>query len=787
MMKTNLLLSLRMRPQWCPVAILLATTLAGCAAPAVNAPANEAVSAAPVTDATVSTTSTVAAIPASVPASAPEPTRVEPSAAPLVFPGAVPPPVGLSPPAASAVAAATSATASAVGTATLSATTADRGSAVVAPKEVIGFYPGTGQFVKPTTPPVTPPKGGEETFNLNFEAQDIRTLVQSILGDYLHETFTIHPGVMGNATIRTSQPVAKRDLIPMLEMLLRDNGQVMVREEGIYKIRPQTVSTRGTLSPQLASTTALPNGYSVQMVQLKFVGAKDMQRILEPYAIDPMVSVRLDEPRNLIILSGTQREIKHLLEIIDIFDIDFLAGYSVGLFPMQTDVKSLSGDLDRLFGAGGQGPGASTSPLAGIVRIIPIERMNGLLVVSTQPRYLEEAKKWIERLDKAGGLAGGMRLNVYPVQNGKADKLAQLLTDVYGNRTGSSASPSLAPGQRPAQIATPGSPVVPAPFNPLQALASVFQSSGVGVAQNTRIIADIDNNALLILSSPSDFETIQSALRQLDVQRRQVRVEVVIAEVALKDELKYGIEWFINTRNNTTGSLRANGGTLPVTNILGTAVSPITEGLQLINLAGNGNIRAVLQALGDDNKSTIIFTPNITVLDNEKASINVGTKVSVSTGETVTTGGTTVNSTAYLDTGVILAVTPRINAGGRVTLEINQEVSTAIATTPKTNPNISTRKAQTVVNVASGETIALAGLISKDTGFGTRGVPLLSKIPVIGGLFGVQSYTNNRTELVLLITPVVITNDDDARAVTNELRKKLPLLQTLIPVEKPSK
>ena len=784
MMKTPLLPTLRLRPQWCPVAILLAATLAGCVAPAVNAPANEAVNTAAVTDATVSTTSTVA----TAPASATEPTRVEAGAAPLAFPGAVPPPVVLPPAAASAVSVAASAPVPAAASAAISATTADRAPAVAAPKEVIGFYPGTGQFVKPTTPPVTPPKGGEETFNLNFEAQDIRTLVQSILGDYLHETFTIHPGVTGNATIRTSQPVAKRDLIPMLEMLLRDNGQVMVREEGIYKIRPQTVSTRGTLSPQLASTTAaLPNGYSVQMVQLKFVGAKDMQRILEPYAIDPMVSVRLDEPRNLIILSGTQREIKHLLEIIDIFDIDFLAGYSVGLFPMQTDVKSLSGDLDRLFGAGGQGPGASTSPLAGIVRIIPIERMNGLLVVSTQPRYLEEAKKWIERLDKAGGLAGGMRLNVYPVQNGKADKLAQLLTDVYGNRSGGSGSPSLAPGQRPAQIATPGSPVVPAPFNPLQALASVFQSSGVGVAQNTRIIADVDNNALLILSSPSDFETIQSALRQLDVQRRQVRVEVLIAEVALKDELKYGIEWFISTRNNTSGSLRSNGGTLPATNILGTAVSPIAEGLQLINLAGNGNIRAVLQALGDDNKSTIIFTPNITVLDNEKASINVGTKVSVSTGSTVTTGATIVNSSAYVDTGVILAVTPRINAGGRVTLEINQEVSTAIPTGPLTNPDISTRKAQTVVNVASGETIALAGLISKDTGFGTRGVPLLSKIPVIGGLFGVQSYTNNRTELVLLITPVVITNDDDARAVTNELRKKLPLLQTLIPVEKPSK
>ncbi len=680
-------------------------------------------------------------------------------------------------------------------------TSSDSTSTLVAPSSASSIdnsrvYAGTGLFVKQATPTPAALKAGEETFNLNFEAQDIRVLIQSILGDYLRESFTIHPQVTGTVTIRTSQPVARRDLVPMLEMLLRDNGQVMVREEGMYKIRPQTISTRGTVTPQVAGTTPLPNGYSVQMVQLKFVGAKDMQRILEPYAIDPMVSVRVDDPRNLIILSGTQREIKHLLDIIEIFDVDFLSGYSVGLFPMQTDVKLLAADLDRLFGGAGTtgaaGAGANVSPLAGIVRIIPIERMNGLLVVSTQPRYLEEAKKWIERLDKAGGVAGGMRLNVYQVQHGKADKLAQLLSDVYGNsnRSGST-SPSIAPGQRPAQISTPNVPgqTQPSQFQtPLQALASAFQSSGIGVSQNTKIIPDIDNNSLLILSSPSDYETILNALRQLDVQRRQVRVEVLIAEVELKDNLKYGIEWFINTRNSTTGALRNAGGTGKLGSVLpASADKPVTQtslGLQLINLAGGGNIRAVLQALGDDNKSTVISTPNITVLDNEKALINVGKKISVSTGTTATTTGNPVTSFSYIETGVILSVTPRINAGGRVTLDINQEVSSAGLAGVGDNPDISNRKVQTVVNVASGETLALAGLISKDSAFGTSGVPLLSKIPVIGALFGSQSYNNTRSELVLLITPVVINNNEDASSVLNELRKKLPMLETIIPKQK---
>ncbi|HEX9392739.1 MAG TPA: type II secretion system secretin GspD [Usitatibacteraceae bacterium] len=661
------------------------------------------------------------------------------------------------------------------------------------------IFPGTGMFVKPSTPPPAPAAAAEETFNLNFEAQDIRSLVQSIMGDYLHETFTIHPQTTGTATIRTSRPVPRKDLIPLLEMLLRQNGQIMLREDGIYKIMPATIGTRGAITPQLAGTNPLPNGFSVQMVQLKFVGAKDMQRILEPYASDPQTSVRIDEPRNLIIMNGTQSELRHLLEIVDLFDVDFLLGYSVGLFPMQTDVKALSGDLDRLFGNSAQG----SSPLAGIVRIIPIERMNGLLVVTTQPRYLEEARKWIERLDKSGGVAGGLRLNVYPVQHGKAEKLAQLLSDIYGNRGGGGGNPVLAPGQRPAQISsastgqTTGTPAPSTPpmqttaaQSPLQALASVaFQGSGISVSQNTRIIADNDNNALLILASPSDYETIRGALRQLDVPRRQVKVEVLIAEVTLTDDLKFGLEWFINARNGTVGTLR-NSSTGPFPSVLpavpGTggadpraALVAATPGLQLINVLG-GDIRSVLQALGQDGRSQVLSTPNLMVLDNEKGTINVGTKISIDTGETTAVGGNTITTKQYLDTGVILNVTPRINAGGRVTLEVNQEVS-SVGVSSGGNPPIDTRKATTVVNVASGETMVLGGLIQNTKTSGSQGVPLLSKIPFIGALFGTQTYSMRRTELVILITPVVINNSDDARAATEELRKKLPALESLLP------
>ncbi len=654
-------------------------------------------------------------------------------------------------------------------------------------------YAGTGNFVNQKPPTPTPPSGPEE-FTLNFEDLDIRQIVQYILGDYLKEFFTIHPQTTGKATIRASKPVSRQDLLPILEGLLRDAGQVMVREEGMYKIRPAALGIKGSVSPILGGVNKpLPNGYTPLVVQLKFVGVGDMARILLPYQADP-ASVQQDPIRNLLILSGTQRELRHLLDIVELFDVDFLAGYSIGLYPLSTDVKALGGDLDRIFGAG------TASPLAGIVKYIPIERLNALLVVTTQPRYLEEAKKWIERLDKSGGVAGGLRLNVYAVQHGKAEKLAQLLSEVYGNKQGASTAPTLAPGQRPVQITsptTPGSPV--APQTPLQsAIQSLvsFAGGGVGVSKDVRIIADNDNNALLILASPSDYETIQSALRQLDVPRRQVSVEVLVAEVTLSDDLKYGVEWFINARNNTVGSLRGvNGdgsvaGSLPrlpgTLNSTGAIVDPrslipTAPGLQLINTAIGGDIRALLQALGTDGRSKVISTPRVMVLDNEKATINVGDQISVDTGASTGTGtgGTVVTTRQYLSTGVILTVTPRINAGGRVTLDVNQEVSSPTSTSA--NPTIATRKAQTVVTVSSGETMVLAGLIQDVNRTGTSGVPLLSKIPLIGGLFGTQSLSKSRTELVLLITPTVVTNSDDARAVTEEIRRKLPTLEKFLP------
>jgi general secretion pathway protein D len=651
--------------------------------------------------------------------------------------------------------------------------------AAVAPPKV---YLGTGNFLN-TKPPHDQSIAGPEEASLNFEGLDIREVAKVILGDYLKYSYTVDPGVAGTVTFRTVRPIPQSALLPTLEMLLRQNNAAVVQEAGIYKIVPVS-KLRGSITPQLGGVDKpVQAGYAVWVVPLKYVSAREMVKLLQPFAAEN--SLMADDVRNLIIIAGGQREMQHLIDTIDLFDVDWLSGYSVGLFPIRSaDVKSISGDLDKLFG-----PNAS-SPLAGIVRVIPIERMNALLIVTTQPKYMEMAKSWIERLDQTGGTQGGTRLYVYQVRNGKAENLAQLIGDLFSSRRSTTTAPTLAPGARPSTIGTGtyGQPPAPSTTTTTSTAAPTSATftlpGGVGATSSeVRVIADKDTNTLLILASPGDYEIVESALRRLDVVRRQVLVEVLLAEVTLSDDLSLGLNYFIHTRNNTSGAL--NLGQLPPNGpVLGTNNAvPGFSGLQLINMTG-GEVRAVLNTLGSDGRTTILATPNIMVLDNEKAEIKVGDRVSVQTqAQTGVTTTGVVNSYQYLETGILLDVTPRINSGGMVTLDINQEVSqpTAPFIAGNPNPDVATRNAKTSVQVASGETIALGGLIRENKTRSTSGIPLLSKIPVVGALFGAQEYKRDRTELVLLITPKIVSDTSQARQVTRELEDKLPALHGMLP------
>jgi general secretion pathway protein D len=682
------------------------------------------------------------------------------------------------------------------------------------------IYRGTGVIVKgqqpggtvPPAPQAQPAPGGGGV--LNFEGADLRDVVRVILGDLLNEPYTIDPAVGGSVTMRTSAAIPKEALPATLETLLRMNGATMVKSGGLYLVVPQNAAVRGNVTPQLGSSTRpLPSGFSVQIVPLKYVGVREMMRILEPFAKDAQ-AVRPDELRNMVVLSGTERELKHLMDTIDMFDIDWMAGMSAGVFTLKSaDVKQVMTDLEKIVGD------RNTSPITGILKILPIERMNAILVVTPQPSYLDEVKKWIERLDRTGAEGTGLQFFVYHLQNTRAERLAPLLQQAFTGRVTQPVAPSaptLAPGTPAGTIVNPPTfqaqtqtpPGTPAPPPAVAAVVSQVTGGpgagpGTGIVRNLQVVADKDANTLLIIATAGEYAIIEQALRKLDIPQRQVVIEVTIAEVNLTDDLQFGVDWLFK---GGAPSGRGSGGLVtgplvgttnpanPLPSGTDTPAAALAKGFTYIINNANfpGGVQAILRLLDTYGNTKVVANPHIAALDNQKATIKAGNRIPiqqqtfVGTGTGAATNAVTTTS-QYIDTGVLLQVTPHINAGGLVALDVQAEVSNpGVPACPiECAPPINTRSVQTYVSVQSGQTMVMGGLIGDTRQNSSSGIPLLSRIPVLGGLFGGQELKNDRTELVLFITPKVVENEVDVRGAIEDLRKKMENLDAVIPLIRP--
>ncbi len=624
---------------------------------------------------------------------------------------------------------------------------------------------------------------GEVT--LNFELADIRDVVK-IIFDTLEENYVIDPRVRGEVTVQTSRPLPRATLLPTLETLLRQVGAVLVRSEGVYRVVPAATAATGGSVPRLMSAN-VPPGYGVKIFPLRYISAAEMETILRPFA--PEGGILLVEPaRNLIILAGTRQELNYLRETVEIFDVNWLQGMSVGFYPLDNiDAEDVTRELDQLFGPN------SGLPFAGLFRFVPINRLNAVLVITPQADYLREATVWIERLDSSGG----ERLYVYRVQNSSAEYLASLLGSVFDVQTSGGTTPrpatsgQVAPGQQTRRIGTDGESaslaVLQMDDDPDTDTPAV-EASGVNAGrldQQLRITADTENNALLIWASSQQYERVLSALRQIDVPKRQVLIEAIIAEVTLTDELQYGLQWFF--KNNRVGGsytgfgsrgLDGNRLTIDSGGVLGDA------GFSYALADSAGLVRALLTTLAGDSLVRVLSSPQIMVIDNQQARIRVGDQQPVRGPRTVGTDSTVLTETfQFKDTGVTLQVQPNINAGGLVTMDIDQEVTDVGPEDSATGQrSFLQRQFTSKVAVQSGETIVLGGLIRERQTTSSSGVPVLHEIPLVGGLFGAKNRDFGRTELVVLLTPQVIADSREASRATAEIRERM---RGIIPLDSP--
>lgn len=632
---------------------------------------------------------------------------------------------------------------------------------------------------------------GTDGFQLNFVDTDINAVVGAVLGDGLNLPYLVDPQVKGTITLQAQRALSADEVLAALEGALRIQGVAMIKVEGVYHVVPMKEAMRRV--PGLQVPGKLSHGFGVYVVPLQYVSAVEMQKTLQPFMSDAGV-LRVDEGRNLLLLGGTHQEVATLLNVIATFDVDWMAGMSFGLYPLDyVDAKTLSAELEEVFAD-------EKSPINGVVRFVPLSRLNSLMVVTPQPRYLKDVESWIKRLDQNVSTPG-RRIYVYDVQNSKADDLADSLNQILSSRSSSSESRAQSSSSRSTQnsaaannsFSMQSAPGASALGGSLQmgAGSSGFPASGSGSAGTTstptsstaksvfegdglRIVPSAENNSLLILASPSEFAVVEAALKRLDVLPIEVLIEASIAEVTLTKDLQYGLQWNYQSKQGPVTYSETNG-----------SIAQQFPGLSFL-YNGSANITAVLNAMETKTKVHVLSAPKLVVLNNHEAALQVGDQVPVVTQSSVSTVGQNspiVNSVDLKDTGVILRVTPRANVSGRVLLEVTQEVSDVVPTTTSSinSPTIEQRKFSSVVAVRDGQTIALGGLITDSKTRTSTGIPLLRDIPVLGNLFGSDDHNTTRTELIVLITPHVIRSSDESEDAMEDLRSQFQGLHGLVP------
>ncbi len=619
---------------------------------------------------------------------------------------------------------------------------------------------------------------GKGEFSLNFDDADLGEVAKVILSDILGQNYVLSPKVVGKVTLQTTHALSKEELLPTLEMVLSMNNAALVRDGAIYHIEPLN---EALYSANFSSSRQGKFGYQVRVIPIRNVAVDNIADLIKPLLHEKTL-LSIDKQRNLIVVSGAADELARIVDMVNTFDIDILKGRSFGLFPLaHVDAETLIKELEEVFYKKAKGEEGE------FFRFIPIERLNAILAISHQSRYLKDIEQWIMRLDRANSANGG-GVNVYKVQHVDAVELANTLNDIFGNGSSSSSqsssrrdkSPKLANDKKAGELTNKSSDIKSSfetkKNTPQRSVSSGNSDTKVANVGDVRIVADEANNSLIIVATAQEYEIIRPIVNQLDVMPLQVLVDATIVEVTLTDNLKYGIQWYFNHSNGGQNIIESN-------DLGALAAGAATGGFGYSFLSKSGDIKAVLNAEASNNNVNVISSPSLMVLNNQEASIQVGKEISLMTGSlgslnnTNTTGSTSNNVFSQQQqrkTGVKLKIKPRVNANGLVTMEVTQSVEDPGAIPANgTNPSILTREINSSVAVQSGETIVLGGLIKDNNTDDNNGLPLLHDIPILGTLFGSKTRTKDKTELVVLITPRVVKSRQDAGLITDEFKRKL--------------
>lgn len=650
--------------------------------------------------------------------------------------------------------------------------------------EIVTQPPSAPQPVQPSASRASAdsmPKAGELAFN--FDDADIYEVIRAFT-DILNINYVVDPNVRGKVTVHTTGSLKKEDMFSIFFQILEANGLTAVKDGNIYNIVSIKDASRLPAAPHVGSISDRSSSGErmvIQIIPLNYISSEEMAKLLAPFVSGGGAVVSHKQP-NTLVVADKDSNIRKILRLIQAFDVNFFekSGYRFYLLE-HSDAEEMAKLCTDVFGIGDANKDQ--------VKFIAISRLNTVLAVSANPGIFSRVEEVIRQADIAGDKAQP-RIHVYSVKNGEAEELAELLNSVFSEtpsekkesdktiketekkevKKDDSAIKSLFPGSNTTLSSSKKTGTTKKSEKKSGTAGTIILRNGM------RITPDTVRNALIIEAAPKDYRMIADILEKIDVLPRQVLIRVVVAEITLNVENKLGVEW---------SYVRGNGGT-PDTSVLKGAIgSPgVTDfaafsGLKFM-IGEDNRWGATLSALASDGKVNILSTPSVLASDNKEANIEISDEIPIP--DTQYQYQNTLNpslqtSIQYRNTGVILTVTPHINEFGLVSMDVKQEVSEVKDQTIRVgNLDASAffkRSLETSLTVKDGQTIVLGGLIKEKKSNTVTGVPCLTSIPVVQYLFGTKSHKDDKTELIVLITPQVISSLDDVDAVTREFKSKV--------------
>ncbi|MDN3514860.1 MAG: type II secretion system secretin GspD [Candidatus Brocadia sp.] len=563
----------------------------------------------------------------------------------------------------------------------------------------------------------------------NFDNAEIKDVLQIILGEILNVNYILDKRVGGTINLHATGQFYKEEILPMLNTLLYVYDFAIMKEGDLYRILPKAETRPETnIVVYGDKIPSWDKNIMIQIVPLQYEIPKNLNATLRPFMTNVgNIITHGDSP--YIIIVETASNMEKLLTLIKTFDVPFFAGKAVKFYDFKyVDAKGVAKDLTTLAQSLGAKAGSE-----GEISFIPFSDSNKMLVVTRLPGLLQKIDLWIKNIDLPPTESEeDTKVYIYKVQHQKAETIVPVLTQIYSEKM--AAQPKMVGKKQPEAM---------------------------------KIVADPKTNAIVIKALPVDYKAIKSIIEAIDATPQQVFIEALILEINLENRLDYGAEWSLDA-----GSLQLFG----LGDLEKTARKPTL-------IFKKGNFELLMDILAVNSRVNILSAPHILVRDEQPASIQVGSEVPILTGSGQQTGTEVVfEQVQYRDTGIILTVTPHIAENDFITLDIKQEVSDAEETTTgvSDSPTFSTRQAETSLVIKSGHSISLGGIIQHRDEKSTSKIPLLGDIPFLGNLFKSTSITNRRIELMILITPHIANDAEEADSLSNAFQKKLKEIEPLM-------